>query len=95
MNWRQVKQQWPLVQAEVKRTWGRIDEADLVMIGGERDPFARILAQRYSYKAEDAERKLDAFVAQLDIKSKQQPRLAWIFRQLQKGWEHILVPRRH
>ena len=46
MNWKQVKQQWPSVQAAVKRTWGRIDEDDLTRIHGERDAFTGILAQK-------------------------------------------------
>lgn len=62
MKWNEVKRQWPAVQAEVRRTWGRIDENDLAMIAGNREAFARVLVQRFSYEAADAEAKLDAFV---------------------------------
>ncbi|TWU46960.1 CsbD family protein [Rubripirellula reticaptiva] len=91
MNWKQVKQQWPTVQAVVKRTWGRIDEADLAMIHGERDSFVRVLSQRYSYPDALAQQKVDAFVDGLQVESKKRNRLGWLARLLEKvrGRVHV------
>ncbi len=69
MKWNQVKQQWPTVQAEIKRTWGKFDEDDLAMIHGDRDLFTRILANRYGYDPVDAQQKLDAFIDRLGPES--------------------------
>ncbi len=94
MKWKHVKQQWPSVQAEVKRTWGRIDEADLAMIHGDRDSFTRILAQRYGYEQADAQQKLDAFVDRLGAETESRDRVTWFSRQLQKCWGHVHASRR-
>lgn len=94
MNWNQVKQQWPLVELAVKRTWGRIDETDLSMIHGERDSFTRILAQRYGYIETVAQQKVDAFVAGLQPTSKNKISLTWFRQLLQRCWGHIHVSSR-
>ena len=94
MKWNQVKRQWPSVQAEVKRTWGRFDEADLAMIHGDRDSFTRVLAQRYGYEHAEAQQKLDAFVNRLDPESEGHSGRTWFSRQLQKCWGHIHVSHR-
>lgn len=89
MKWNEVKRQWPAVQAEVRRTWGRIDEKDLAMIAGNRESFARILAQRYSYEAADAEAKLDAFVDRIDPKRDREVSVRWIADRWRKLRGHI------
>ncbi|MGB7346465.1 MAG: hypothetical protein WBD20_19755 [Pirellulaceae bacterium] len=94
MKWKQVKHQWPAVQAVVKRTWGKIDEADLTAIHGERDSFVRILGQRYGYAEAVAQKKVDAFILGLKTERKGRMGLAWLPRLLQKCWRHIHVPGR-
>lgn len=91
MNWNQVKQQWPMVEIAVKRTWGRIDEADLSMIHGERDLFTRILAQRYGYVEAVAQQKVDDFVAGLQPTHRKQISLTWFRWLLQKCWGQVHV----
>lgn len=91
MKWNQVKQQWPSVELAVKRTWVRIDEADLTMIHGERDSFTRILAQRYGCVQADAQQKVDAFVERLSPESKMQMRLNWFSRLMQKCWGSVCI----
>ena len=91
MKWSQVKRNWPSVQAEVKRTWGKIDEIDLAMIHGERDSFTRVLARRYGYEPEDAQQKLDAFIDRLAPETKTRVRFTWLSRQLEKCWVHVHV----
>lgn len=91
MNWNQVKQQWPMVEIAVKRTWGRIDESDLSMIRGERDSFTRILAQRYGYVETVAQQKVDTFVAGLQPTRRKRISLTWFHRLLQKCWGQFHV----
>ncbi len=86
MNWKQVKQQWPMVEIAVKRTWGRIDESDLSMIHGDRGLFTRVLAQRYGYAETVAQQKIDAFVAELPPACRERIGLNWVRRLLQKCW---------
>ena len=89
MNWKQVKQQWPSVEAVVRRTWGRIDEADLTMIHGERDSFTRVLAQRYGYVEAVAEQKVDAFVEGLQPEKSRRMSLTHLFHLLKDYWGHV------
>ena len=91
MNWNQVKQQWPMVAIAVKQTWGRIDEADLSMIHGDRDSFTRILAQRYGYVEAVAQQKVDNFVAELQPACRERMGLNWVRRLLQKCWGQFHV----
>ncbi|MCM2375046.1 CsbD family protein [Aporhodopirellula aestuarii] len=89
MKWNQVKHHWPAVQESVKRTWGRIDETDLVMIHGERDLFIRVLAQRYGYSELVAQNKVDAFIEHLKPESRSATRTSRLFQLLQDCWGHV------
>jgi hypothetical protein len=80
-----------MVEIAVKRTWGRIDEADLSMIHGDRDSFTRILAQKYGYAETVAQQKVDSFIAGLQPIRRKRINLTWFRRLLQKCWGRIHV----
>jgi uncharacterized protein YjbJ (UPF0337 family) len=50
MNWDQIKVNWKAVSEQVKLTWGKLSEEDLIMIAGQRDNFSRLLQERYGYE---------------------------------------------
>jgi uncharacterized protein YjbJ (UPF0337 family) len=70
MNWHQVKSNWLTVESAVKLKWGKFDEADLAMIDGKRESFAKVLAQHYGYTRKEAEKKLDDFIDDIESPDK-------------------------
>ena len=85
MNWHQVKSNWLLVESAVKRKWGKFDEADLAMIDGQRESFAKVLAQHYGFTNTEAEKKLDDFIDDIDSPVQGGIGPYW-FAKFQKWW---------
>ncbi len=65
MNWDQIKSNWEVVSDEIKRTWGKLSEADIVGIAGQRDQLASMLEERYGYAPVVAQNKVDEFAQRL------------------------------
>lgn len=89
MNWYQVKNQWPAVQAEIRCTWGRLDEDDLAMIRGDRDSLTRILAQRYGYEYSVAQQKVDAFIDRMPSMGRRQLGLRGFLGSYNDAWVNV------
>lgn len=66
MNWDQINNNWNEVSDKIKLTWGKLDEDDITAIAGQRDPFVRVLQERYGYEKEIAEHAVDDFANALN-----------------------------
>ena len=66
MNWDQIDSNWNEVSDKIKLTWGKLDEDDITAIAGQRDPFVRVLQERYGYEKEIAENAVDDFANALN-----------------------------
>lgn len=66
MNWDQIDNNWNEVSDKIKLTWGKLDEDDITAIAGQRDPFVRVLQERYGYEKEIAENAVDDFANALN-----------------------------
>jgi uncharacterized protein YjbJ (UPF0337 family) len=65
MNWEQIKGNWAAAGDKIKLTWGKLDEDDITAIAGQRDPFVRVLQERYGYEKEIVETAVDDFAKSL------------------------------
>ena len=50
---------------KIKLTWGKLNEDDIAAIAGQRDPFVRVMQERYGYEKEIAENAVDDFAKAL------------------------------
>jgi len=65
MNWDQVEGNWKQVTGKLKEKWGDLTDDDLTSIAGKRDRIAGKLQERYGIAKGQAQKELDAFVAEL------------------------------
>lgn len=65
MNWDQIKSNWKVVSDEIMRTWGKLSEADIAGIAGQREQLAYVLEKRYGYAPVVAQNKVDDFALRL------------------------------
>ena len=61
MNWDQAKGQWKQLKGAVRKQWGKLTDADLDVIAGERQRLADIIEERYGITKEEAQRQVDSF----------------------------------
>lgn len=66
MNWDDIRGNWKAARDQIKRTWGKLSEDDLIEIAGQRNQLVTVLQQRYGYDAVDAERRADQFAQGLN-----------------------------
>ncbi len=66
MNWMQIKSNWKEVSDKIERTWGKLSEDGLTTISGQRDPFVRLLQERYGHDNAVAVNAVDQFADRLN-----------------------------
>lgn len=66
MNWQQVREKWPAVQQQIKEKWGKLNDRDLLAIGGRRSELIRRVRQRYGQTKDLIAKEVEAFVKKLD-----------------------------
>jgi uncharacterized protein YjbJ (UPF0337 family) len=55
--------QWKQMQGQIKVTWGKLTDDDLVKVAGKYEDFIGLLQERYGYTRERAEEEVDRQVA--------------------------------
>ncbi|MFK7764289.1 MAG: CsbD family protein [Roseobacter sp.] len=64
MNWDIIDGNWTEFTGAMKSKWGELTDDDIAEAKGDRDRFIGKLQQRYGILKDDAERQLDAFIAE-------------------------------
>ncbi len=60
MNKEQVQGKTEQLKGEIKKTWGKLTDNDLMLLEGKRDQFLGKVKEHYGIAKEDAETKLKA-----------------------------------
>lgn len=58
MNWNHVCNDWEKAGDRIKITWGKLSEADIVAINGDREKLSAMLQERYRF----SEAKVDEMI---------------------------------
>ena len=66
MNWDQVSGQWKQLKGKIKEKWGDLTDDDLDVVAGKRDQFIGKIQQRYGIGKDEAERRVDQWVNELE-----------------------------
>ena len=67
MNWDRVEGHWKQLTGKVKEQWGKLTDDDILLIDGQRDQFLGKLKEHYGLAKEDAETKMKAIEASMDM----------------------------
>lgn len=59
---------WKQVRGKAKQTWGKLTDNDLDRITGRFDELAGLIQERYGYTREQAEKEVDRFLGQMNMK---------------------------
>ena len=62
MNEDVLKGKWHLIQGDVKKTWGRFTDDEVMVIDGESEKLVGLLQTKYGYAKEKANKELDDFI---------------------------------
>ena len=57
-----LKGNWKQLKGEVQKQWGKLTDADLDVVSGERLKLEGLLQERYGLKKEEAQKKFEDFV---------------------------------
>jgi uncharacterized protein YjbJ (UPF0337 family) len=60
MNKEQVQGKTEQLKGEIKKTWGKLTDNDIMLLDGKRDQFLGKLKEHYGLAKEDAETKVKA-----------------------------------
>ena len=60
MNKEQVQGKAEQLKGEIKKTWAKLTDNDIMMLDGKRDQFLGKLKEHYGLAKEDAEKKVKA-----------------------------------
>ena len=62
MNEDVLKGKWQEIQGDVKKTWGRLTDDEVMVIDGESEKLVGLLQTKYGYAKEKANKELDDFI---------------------------------
>lgn len=62
MDWDRVEGNWKRMTGKVKEQWGKLDDDDRTMIGGEHDQLISRLQERYGIARDEAERQVNSWI---------------------------------
>lgn len=68
MNWDTIKGNWKQMTGAAKEKWGALTDDDLKEAEGDRDQLSGKIQERYGVAKDEAERQIDAFVAEAKAK---------------------------
>ena len=66
MNWDQLEGKWKQSKGKIKEKWGKLTDDDLETIKGKRDQFVGKLQESYGIAKDEAAKRADEFVNQLE-----------------------------
>ena len=58
MNKEQVEGKFDQMKAEIKKSWAKLTDDDIMLYNGNREKFLGVLKEKYGVAKEDAEKKL-------------------------------------
>ncbi len=58
-TWDVVKGNWMQAKGQLKKSWGKLTDDDLMQINGDRDKMLGKLQERYGWSRNEAESRLD------------------------------------
>lgn len=61
MNWIDVSQDWKRAGERIKVTWGKLSDADIATINGDREQLAKMLQERYRFSEAKVEQMITNF----------------------------------
>jgi uncharacterized protein YjbJ (UPF0337 family) len=76
MNKEQVQGKTEQLKAEIKKTWAKLTDNDIMLLEGKRDQFLGKLKEHYGLAKEDAETKLKAIEVACHCDSASKPKAA-------------------
>ncbi|WP_299968991.1 CsbD family protein [uncultured Roseobacter sp.] len=64
MNWDIIKGNWKQMTGSVKSKWGELTDDEVDQVEGDRERLAGLIQERYGVAKDEAERQIDAFIAE-------------------------------
>ncbi|GFE51234.1 CsbD family protein [Roseobacter cerasinus] len=64
MNWDIIKGNWKQMKGQVQSKWGELTDDEIDQAEGDRARLAGLIQERYGVARDEAERQIDAFIAQ-------------------------------
>ncbi len=61
VNWDVIKGKWNQFKGDARIQWGKLTDDDWDQVAGNRDKLVGTLQERYGWKREEAEQKVDRF----------------------------------
>jgi uncharacterized protein YjbJ (UPF0337 family) len=61
VNWDVIKGKWNQFKGDARIQWGKLTDNDWDQVAGNRDKLVGTLQERYGWKREEAEQKVDKF----------------------------------
>ena len=63
MNWDHLEGKWKQMKGSIREQWGKLTDDDLEVIAGNRDRLIGKVQERYGYIKEEAQKRVDKWVA--------------------------------
>ncbi|MEM9638801.1 MAG: CsbD family protein [Pseudomonadota bacterium] len=64
MNWDIIKGNWKQMKGHVQSKWGELTDDEIDQAEGDRERLAGLIQERYGVAKDEAERQIDAFIAE-------------------------------
>lgn len=62
MNWERIEDDWTRFKARAKQQWGKLTDADLEAIDGQRGELEGTLERRYGYGKDQISREINIWL---------------------------------
>ena len=62
MNEDVLKGKWHEIKGDIKKTWGKLTDDDVMVVNGESEKLMGLLQTKYGYAKEKAQKELDDFI---------------------------------
>ncbi|WP_298973829.1 CsbD family protein [uncultured Roseobacter sp.] len=64
MNWDIIKGNWKQMTGTIQSKWGELTNDEIDQLEGDRERLAGLIQERYGVAKDEAERQIDAFIAE-------------------------------
>ncbi len=65
-TWDAISGQWTQIKGKARTRWGELTDDEWAVIAGDREQLIGKLQQRYGWSREEAEQRVETFVAEID-----------------------------
>jgi uncharacterized protein YjbJ (UPF0337 family) len=66
-RWDEIKGRWTQLKGKARARWGELTDDEWDVIAGDREQLIGALQQRYGWSREEAEQRVETFVAEIDV----------------------------